>query len=51
MPRAARSCYAELPDGPAAAGAAAAVHAVALQLRDRYPRRPDVWAALIHAGP
>lgn len=49
--RAAAAFYQGLPDTPAADGAATALHAVVLELRGRYPDRPDQWAALVHSGP
>lgn len=48
---AARSFYREMPDTPAADGAAAVLHRVTRGLRDAHPDRPDLWAPLIHSGP
>lgn len=48
---ASQTFYRELPDTPSAERAAHAVRAAARTLRDTYPERPDLWAALVHSGP
>jgi CHAT domain-containing protein len=50
-PAAARMFYQGLGSGPAAGRAATVLHHVALTMRERYPERPDQWAALVHWGP
>jgi tetratricopeptide (TPR) repeat protein len=47
---AARSFYNALTP-PTANGAAAALHRVTRELRDRESERPELWAPLIHSGP
>jgi hypothetical protein len=47
---AAATFYGRLPAGPAADQAAIALHHTSLDLREEYPDRPDLWAALIHSG-
>ncbi|MET8051886.1 CHAT domain-containing protein [Streptosporangium sp. NPDC005286] len=50
--QAADHVYARLDPGvPPGAGVADAVHGASLALRERYPGRPDLWAAIIHTGP
>jgi tetratricopeptide (TPR) repeat protein len=48
---AARNFYNQLPPTPTAETAAHALHRVILDLRHNYPKRPDLWASLIHNGP
>ncbi|GAA0408830.1 CHAT domain-containing protein [Acrocarpospora corrugata] len=48
---AARAFYRAMPATPAADEAATILHHVTRDLRDAYPDRPDLWAALIHSGP
>jgi CHAT domain-containing protein len=49
---AAQAFYRHLPATPAADDAATTVlHRVTRALRDGYPNRPDLWAALVHSGP
>ncbi|WP_436759755.1 CHAT domain-containing protein [Streptosporangium sp. V21-05] len=50
--QAADHVYARLDPGPPlGTGVADAVHGASLALRERYPGRPDLWAALVHTGP
>lgn len=48
---ASQTFYQELPDTPSAERAAHAVRTAARSLRDTWPERPDIWAALVHSGP
>lgn len=48
---AARGFYRRAADGPGGDGAPLALRDVSLDLRTRYPDRPDFWAALVHSGP
>ncbi|MCR6489776.1 extracellular solute-binding protein [Amycolatopsis sp. OK19-0408] len=47
---AARAFYRLVPGRTGADGAAEALRAVSLGLRDTYPDRPDLWASLVHSG-
>lgn len=49
--RMARQFYQELPSAADAEKAAIALRAVMRRLRATHPRRPDLWAALVHSGP
>jgi tetratricopeptide (TPR) repeat protein len=48
---AAHDFYRLLPGTPTADQAATALRDVTCGLRDRYPGRPELWAALVHTGP
>src|SRR5262249_23313072 len=48
---AAHAFYQRMPTTPTADSAAGALHAVTVDLRARYPDRPDLWASLVHSGP
>lgn len=48
---AARAFYQQLPDRSDANAAAATLRAVTLHLRESHPKRPDLWASLVHSGP
>jgi hypothetical protein len=48
---AAQAFYHHLPDSPVADSAATVLHRVTRDLRESYPHRPDLWAALVHSGP
>jgi CHAT domain-containing protein len=49
--QAAQAFYDTVGEAPTADDTAHTVRAVARELRNRHPHRPDLWAALIHSGP